>query len=130
MMATSPALKATGARPGRPALVRILLLVAFLVQSIFVQAHVHAAPLAATAGLAAFEAAEGQTDEPSQHAPGDASSHCFLCWEAAVAGQYVAPPAVVLPPALQPDRWVEAPGLSEFGLGKSFHGWLSRAPPQ
>jgi hypothetical protein len=120
----------TRARRSHPAVARFLLLLAFLVQSTYVQAHVHVAPLAAAAGIAAAESASHPAEDSSQHGPGDASSHCFQCWEAAVAGQYVAPPAVVLSPAPQSDRWVAVEGISEFGLGKSAHGWLSRAPPQ
>lgn len=110
------------------ALCRVFLLVAFLVQSNLVQAHVHAAPLAAP--ISQSLDAAGQSNESSQHAPDGATGSCFLCWEAAVAGQYVAPPAIVLPPAPQPDSWVSVQRASEFALAKSSHGWLSRAPPQ
>lgn len=119
--------EAAGARPGLAFAARFLLLFAFLLQSTFVQAHVHAAPLAAP--VAAAEATSGLPDEPT-HAPDDASSHCFVCWEAAVAGNYAAPPAIVLPLPPQPDDFVSVARASELALGKSSHGWLSRAPPQ
>jgi hypothetical protein len=119
--------KATGARPRHSAVARLFLLAAFLVQSLFVQAHVHAAPLAAPEAIAV---AANPAGDPAQHGQGDASSHCFQCWQAAVAGHYVAPPAILLPPAPQPDRFVSAEQTAEFGLGKFSHGWLGRGPPQ
>jgi len=121
--------RATGARPTRSAVVRILLLVAFLVQSTLVQTHVHAAPLAAPAGISA-QNATGQSGGPSQHTPADTSGYCFVCWEAAVAGQFLQPTAVFLPPPPQPAGWEAPQFAAEFALGKVSHGWLSRAPPQ
>lgn len=119
---------ATGKRPGHSIVVRVLLLAAFLVQCTFVQTHVHAAPLAAPAGIAALDPA-GPAEAPA-HGPDGASSYCFLCWEAAVAGQFVLPTMDSFAALPQPDGWIAAQAATSFALGKFSHGWLSRAPPQ
>ena len=132
MTATPPLprrLRHTRAASTRSAVARLLLLAAFLIQSTFVQAHVHAAPPATSAALSVSQDA-GPAGDASKHEPAGTSSYCFLCWEAAVAGQFIQPAATILPPPPQPDGWVVPRSEQAFALGKHSHGWQSRAPPQ
>lgn len=103
---------------------RLLLLAAFLVQSNLVQTHAHAAQ-----PVAVSQAGPGNAND-TPPAPADTADHCFMCWEAAVAGQYLTPSAPILPPPPDHARWEAARTEHEFALGRTPHGWLSRGPPQ
>jgi hypothetical protein len=105
----------------------VLLLAAFLLQSLFVQAHVHAPSTAAPVSAFALQDTPGET---SKHEPAGTSPYCFLCWEAAMAGQFIQPTAEYVPPLQPPVTWAAVRALAGFALGKTSHGWLSRAPPQ
>jgi hypothetical protein len=106
---------------------RFLLLGAFLLQSLFVQAHVHAASAAEPVTIAAQT---GTTGETSKDESTGTSPYCFLCWEAAMAGQFVQPTAYFVLPQALPEQWEAPQAAIAFALGKFAHGWLSRAPPQ
>jgi hypothetical protein len=108
----------------------ILLAAAFLLQSLFVQAHVHAAATAAPVAGAALADASGPAGQTSKHEPAGSSPYCFLCWEAAMAGQFIQPTVEFVLPLQPPVIWAEVRALAGFALGKFSHGWLSRAPPQ
>jgi hypothetical protein len=55
---------------------------------------------------------------------------CPLCQEAAMAGAYLLPPAIVIPPPPAPLPWIAAATIGEFNLLAPALGWLSRAPPR
>ncbi len=109
-----------------PSILGFLLLLCLLVQGTAVQTHLHFTrqPTSLTAGPNDRLAKVLKTDE------GRPAAHCLLCQEAAMAGAYVTPPAIVLPspPALV--LWTDMAALAAFGLARSAPGWWSRAPPQ
>ncbi len=103
----------------------LLLLLGFVVQGTAIQAHLHFAgqsssPIAASSDRAAPAAKPGKEDP----------ANCPLCQEAAMAGAYVLPTAVVLPPPPAVVLWIAGTTLAAFALPTAAHSWQSRAPPQ
>ena len=107
---------------GARSVLAIFLLFCLLVQGTIVQSHVHLARPAAAA------AANRQASVASDKA--DPAIDCRLCQVAAMAGAYVLPATVVLPPPPAPFSWVAPLATREFGLIVRSHDWRSRAPPQ
>jgi len=102
---------------------RVLVLIAFCLQSFLVQTHVH--PLGAASGPATISISAPHDGK----APLDAD-HCLLCQEYVHAGAYVTPAAAaVLPPSIA----VSVVALSEapFLLARQIsRNWMGRAPPR
>lgn len=97
-----------------------LALLAFLLQGLVAQTHVH------TSADAAFSIPAQQSNQPAPKAPAD----CPACQLQAAASAVVMPHAVI---AFLPLGWVEniALVLTAVAAGTGAHqGWQSRAPPQ
>jgi hypothetical protein len=101
----------------------LLLLACLLIQGTAVQTHVH---FVAQARSAAADAS-AHAAKPDK---GDAAGDCPLCQEMAMAGAYLLPQAIVLPPPPASFLGAGAATIAEFGLHTPALGWLSRAPPQ
>jgi hypothetical protein len=103
-----------------------LLLACLLLQGTAVQTHVHffakAAPTASLSGGTSAQFSKAGKD-------GD-SAGCLLCQQAAVAGAYLLPQAVLLPAPPALGSWISAAILGEFNLAMPARGWRSRAPPK
>ena len=102
-----------------------VLLAALLVQGVAVQAHIHFARQNSSAVLTHGDSV--QLAKPGK--PGDAVN-CPLCQEAAMAGAYLLPPSIVLPPVAATIPLVPAAAIVDFDLLTPVRGWLSRAPPR
>lgn len=98
------------------------LLAVVLVQAIAVEAHLHFAPQASSWGA--------QVAQPAPRGSDDGAANCPLCQEAATAGAYLLPAAIVLPPAPAVFPWPAPAAVAEFALPAPARGWLSRAPPR
>jgi hypothetical protein len=103
-----------------------LLLVALLLQETAIQAHLH---FIERAGATA-EASHGAGSYSSNHDKTGIPADCRLCQEAALAGAYLLPAAIVV--SLLPNdlAWASEAKLAEFRLLAQPLGWLSRAPPR
>jgi hypothetical protein len=95
-----------------------------LIQGTAVRTHIH------SAGQMRPAASGAQTLQPAKPGNGDDAANCPLCQEAATAGAYVLPPAVVLPSPPPTPLWAAAVAIRTLGLSTSAHSWRSRAPPQ
>lgn len=110
-----------------PAALVSLLLACLLVQSTAVQTHLH---FIAKARVAALAGPHGQSVRALDAGSGSDPADCPLCQEAAMAGAYLLPPAIVLPaPPVLPIR-ADVAVLRALGVFASAHSWQSRAPPQ
>jgi hypothetical protein len=118
-------MKLRSARAWPRALV-MLLLACLLIHGTAIQTHIHFTGQARLAA-AMSGARAGQTVKSGS---GGDATECPLCQEAAMAGAYVLPPAIVLPPPPTPFLWVGVAAVTEFGLLAPARGWLSRAPPR
>jgi hypothetical protein len=114
------------ARAWPPALVS-LLLACLLVQGTAVQSHIH---FTAQARVAALAGPHGQTVRALDRRGGSDPADCPLCQEAAMAGAYLLPPAIVLPAPPALPLWAGTTVLRALGVFASAHSWQSRAPPQ
>jgi hypothetical protein len=104
----------------------LLLLACLLIQGTAVQSHLHCVGQTRST-VAASAQPPAQVTKPAK---GDHAGDCPLCQEAAMAGAYVLPPAIILPPPPAPFLWVGAAAIGELGLPAPALGWLSRAPPR
>lgn len=102
----------------------LLLVASLLLQATAVQTHVHF-----TAPTHTITPGE-RSARISIPATGQSPADCPLCQEAAMAGAYLLPPAIVVPPAPATLHWLAATALLPFGLRAPPRGWQSRAPPQ
>lgn len=101
----------------------MVLLACLLAQGTAVQSHIHFTPAARSApGGQAVHAAGTET--------GSDAADCPLCQEAAMAGAYLLPAAISLPPAPPRFVWVTTAKIGQFDLLAPALGWLSRAPPR
>jgi hypothetical protein len=114
------------ARSAHSLLLALLLLAAFLGQSIVTQSHIHFASSAAPA------VAEGSFKAPplSKRGPADSPADCPVCRELAAAGHYLLPDPVILPSIILPLAWVFVLPLFGIACPQRSHRWQSRAPPQ
>lgn len=106
-------------------LVVLCTLIAFLFQAYTVQTHVH--PLPAHAAAAA-----GKPDHNTQK-PGkgtDDPDDCPICQAFALAGSFVAPPAILLPMATARLLAVAEPVSPPKPVRRVHSSWQSRAPPR
>jgi len=125
---TRPAPRPCGAAaPACGWLLRILLLLAFVVQGTIVQTHIdYARPIASHS----IASAAPQLSKAGKFGSADGSTPCPWCQAAAMAGHYFLPTAGTLPLAPAFLAWVGTVCVTAFGLVTPPHGWLSRAPPQ
>jgi len=115
--------------PGfRSALALLLVLAAFLGQSIVTQSHVHFAD--ESVQVAAAATSHGQSATTSKHRRGESPADCPLCRELALSGHYLMPAPVVLPELLALTVGLFLlPVMALAWRGRS-HSWRSRAPPR
>jgi hypothetical protein len=98
------------ARPWRggralPRALVMLLLACLLVQGTAIQTHIHFTGQARSA----ISAAPGDRIVQTAKAGGGSdAADCPLCQEAAMAGVYLLPPAIVIPPPPAPLPWIAA----------------------
>jgi hypothetical protein len=111
-----------GSAGGWPRFLFATLLSALLVQALAVQSHIHAAAQA--------NASAAQVAKSARTVSGDPVTRCALCQEAAMAGAYLLPAVIGLPPAPAAFLWLEPAAPLEFALPDPARGWLSRAPPR
>jgi hypothetical protein len=100
----------------------LLALLAFTLQSVVTQIHVH--------GTTASTAASTDSGKPAKPLPGDDQANCSICQAILHAGHFTAPVAAVLP----------LPSFASFAISlsvrvasspqSSSHDWQSRAPPR
>jgi hypothetical protein len=110
----------------RPRALVMLLLACLLIHGIAIQTHIH---FIGRANLVAA-VSEAPTGQTAKSGSGGDATECPLCREAAMAGTFVLPPAIVLPPPPASFLWVGPAAVTEFGLLAPARGWLSRAPPR
>jgi hypothetical protein len=102
-----------------------LTLLAFAQQSYLTQTHIHFSDISALRG---GETALGTTGH-GKLPPADDPSHCPLCQEILLAGAYVAPAAILIPPPAPPVFRVAVPRHTIAFVGAASHDWRGRAPP-
>lgn len=107
---------------------RTFLLGALLLQAILVQSHVHPARLPASQQVFAAGAPRGA--RAGSHQQLSSADYCPLCWEAATAGHYPAPPGAAMVSAPAVWIWFATAIVGAFLLAQPPRGWQSRAPPQ
>ena len=101
----------------------LLALLAFTLQSVVTQIHVHGI-------TASTAAASTDSGKPAKPLPGDDQANCSICQAILHAGHFTAPVAAVLP----------LPSFASFAISLSVrvatspqtsaHDWQSRAPPR
>jgi hypothetical protein len=111
-------------------LLALLMLAAFLGQSIATQTHIHFrsdAPLSA-----ATAASPGAKTGPIQSAtaPPSALGDCPLCRELAMSGHYVLPDPIPLFEGRFAPFGLAALSIAVLACRQRSHRWQSRAPPQ
>ena len=114
--------RATAARPSRA--VAWLAILAFLLQGLIVQSHIHVASLESAAHP--IQAGQG----PSNKTPDKAPADCPACQLQAATAAFVLTPHVA---ALTLINWVAAGSLSLPSVrihAAPLRSWSSRAPPQ
>ena len=108
--------------------------IAFLLQSLVTQIHIHGANTPWSAGLAGLvdqiaSAGEADTGKTEKHNPSKESA-CPFCQAAQHAGSFLAPATIVLLPAWQVLSLVPSFGASQVGIDARSHSWHGRAPPR
>jgi hypothetical protein len=119
------AMRLRAARAWPRALV-MLLLGCLLIHGTAIQTHIH------FTGQARFAAAMSgtQAEQTAQSGGSSDATQCPLCQDAAMAGAYLLPPAIIAPSPPAPFLWIRVAAVTEFGLLAPVRGWLSRAPPR
>lgn len=108
----------------------LLVLAAFLGQSIVTQSHVHVPGGALSSGVETLAESSGKIALSATHAPADVPAGCPLCRELAAAGHYLAPAPVALPAGLAPVFWLFVLPAAVILARQRSHRWQSRAPPR
>ena len=111
-------------RSGARLAITLVALLAFALQTLVLQTHIHGTPL--TAGVS-LSVEKGQ--QPDKFAPSDDPANCPICQEMLHAGAFVAPGAATL-------QLTTLVAVIDFVFVEIFattqtyaHGWKSRAPP-
>jgi hypothetical protein len=111
--------------------------VAFLLQSLVTQTHIHGAAVPEDLGFGSLLAKIGAADElgevaksPKQAPAHDDSSRCPLCQAAQSAGAFVAPAALVLVLPWQNISFVPLFLSAGSYFDTPSHSWRGRAPPK
>jgi hypothetical protein len=123
--------------PLRQRLILLVTLIAFAFQSYVVQTHIHVLA-SSNSGIAIsknfvtdskWHAASTQTRDQGRYPPGDDPTHCPICQEFLLAGQYVTPApvtALLLTVVVVPVAVVSEIAVPFIPVS---HNWYGRAPP-
>lgn len=119
------------ARIARPrGVVLALTILAFLLQGLVTQAHIHGEFLIApTTGLTHAASVDGGSTKQQPAAPDD-EKHCPFCQEMMAAGAYVAPAPTLLVLPLQTFSAVALELVVPAYVDAASHFWRGRAPPR
>ncbi len=123
-MARSATAITTSTRPLLSRLAMLFMLVAFTVQGLAVQVHIHGDPLTARDHVTHISA----PSTPTSLDPYD-PANCPLCQELMHAGVYVTPAVSNFIAILNAVAFAPAFALPPHAAGERQHGWQSRAPP-
>ena len=123
-MARPASTRTTAAKPLLSRLAGLFLLVAFAVQGLAVQTHIHGGPLTALDRVTHVSAPAA----PASQDPYDPAS-CPLCQELLHAGLFVTPAASDFVAILNAVALAPAMARSSHSAGLEPHSWQSRAPP-
>jgi hypothetical protein len=104
----------------------LLFVAGLLAQSTAVQTHLHFVQTAQAQAPIPGDRGDQLWKSNANDPPAD----CPLCREAAMAGSYVVPPAVAVPPPPAPAPWTAVATMLAFDLAARAQDWLSRAPPR
>ena len=111
-------------RNGARLAITLVALLAFALQTIVLQTHIHGVPLAGTAGVT-LAVEKGQQPAPPANDP----ANCPICQEMLHAGVFVAPGAATLQIATIATI-IDFVFVEIFATTQIYaHGWKSRAPP-
>lgn len=98
-------------------------LLALLLQSFFVETHLHQPAGQASIHRDAGTAVAAERPAPANH------SLCPLCAEMALSGHYIAPGAITFAAPVALDFWLYRPVALAIARRQAAHHWQSRAPP-
>ena len=123
-MARAPAKIMTATRPLLSRFAMLFMLVAFAVQGLAVQTHIHGDPLTALDHVTHVSAPV----TPASQDPYD-PANCPLCQELLHAGVYVTPAVTDFAIILNAVAFAPAFALLPHAATERQHSWQSRAPP-
>lgn len=113
-------------RNGARLAITLVALLAFALQTLVLQTHIHGVPLGGTAGVT-LAVEKGQ--QPDKLPPANDPANCPICQEMLHAGAFVAPGVATL-------HIATLASVIDFVFAQIFaatqtrsHGWKSRAPP-
>ncbi len=106
--------------------ITVVALLAFALQTLVLQTHIHGAPIAAAAGVS-LAVEKGQ--QPDKFPPASDPANCPICQEVLHAGAFVAPSAAALPVATLATVIEFVFVRNVAATPSASHGWNSRAPP-
>jgi hypothetical protein len=106
--------------------VTLAALLAFFLQGLAVQTHIHPASMAPVAKLASIHAATPAAPAKNQ----DPVDQCPMCQELVHAGAYISPSAALLAAPLAMVRAIPLALLPTRAQSAPAFAWQSRAPPQ
>ena len=113
-------------RNGARLAITLVALLAFALQTLVLQTHIHGTPLAGTAGVT-LAVEKGQ--QPDKLPPANDPANCPICQELLHAGAFVAPTAVAFQVATIATV-IDFVFAQIFATTQTYaHGWKSRAPP-
>ena len=111
-------------RNGSPVL-RVLVLIAFCLQSFLVQTHIHNIPLGdVSAGEAQSVSAPHQGKVPLD------ADQCLFCQEYTHAGAYVMPAVASVLPPMMAVGVIALAAVPFLAAKPTSHIWIGRAPPR
>ena len=106
--------------------ITLVALLAFVLQTLVLQTHIHGVPLTGTAGVT-LAVEKGQ--QPDKLPPAGDPANCPICQEMLHAGVFVAPGAATLQIATLASV-IDFVFVEIFATTQTYaHGWKSRAPP-
>jgi hypothetical protein len=112
-------------RNGARLAITLVALLAFALQTLVLQTHIHGVPLAGTVGVS-LAVEKGQQPAPPANDP----ANCPICQEMLHAGAFVAPGAATLQIATLASV-IDFLFVEIFATAQTrSHGWKSRAPPR
>ena len=113
-------------RNGARLAITLVALLAFALQTLVLQTHIHGAPLVGTAGVT-LAVEKGQS--PDKLPPANDPANCPICQELLHAGAFVAPTAATFQVATIATV-IDFVFAQIFATTQTYaHGWKSRAPP-
>lgn len=109
-------------------LILLIMLAAFLAQTVAIQSHVHFAASTPVSHVATVST--GGAGQSLSSAPAGTLPDCSLCRELAMAGHYVLPDPVSTIEGRTPLLWLCAASVVALACRQRSHRWQSRAPPR